>query len=382
MKRLDRIQIVWIIIILILAVFSALSVLRLVALWPKESFEEKAIASIKRQGAWFTRNQTEEGDFVYERIAATGAVKDRNNIVRHAGVLYGLGQLYRYTKDPKIQETLEKGFAYFRTLTATPSAEVNAIVYNDDTQSNTNALLILGLVEYMEADEKHKTTDNVEYLVRLSNYLVATQTSRGSYVNDYTPRAEESDYNNGETMYALIRSYALTQKEEYLSSVRRFANYAIEYYGKQGFNTSFFSWGMAGFAYLYKVDPQEQYWQFLKSQGDKYFHFRGDGYEWFLNGKSKMAITPGSAVFLEGADHIGWIARDQDTALFRKYRRHIQRVLEHLLIYEIGSPYGKYKAVSDTVSGAFCSQVECETTRIDYLQHDMSAILLYVRYLR
>lgn len=366
---------IWIIGIAVISVFSAFSVYRLISVWPKENFEQKVVGSAKRQGEWFTRNQTNEGDFVYERIVATGEVKEGNNIVRQAGALYGLAQLYGYTKDPKIEQTLEQGFTYFRGLTATPSADVNKIVYFDDAQSNTNALLVLALVEYIEGDIKHNTTENLEYLVRLSNYLVATQATNGSYINDYTPRAEESDYNNGETMYALIRSYNVTRNERYLTSVKRFANYALTHYGEKEFNSSFFSWGMAGFAYLYKADPSDRYWKFLKEYAEKYMIARGAGYE------KTQDSPPGSAVFLEGIDHVAWIAREKDTVMYRALREHVQKVLTYLVTYEIGGPYGKYTSPDDTVIGAVCSQVTCETTRIDFLQHLLSAILLYIRFL-
>ena len=174
MARLDRLQVVWSVGIIIVSLFSAWAVLRLIRVLPKESFEKKIIGSITRQGDWFVRNQTTAGDFVYERYAATGEVKEGNNIVRQAGALYGLAQLYSYTKDPAIEQTLEKGFGYFRTLTATQSAEVLAVTHNEETLTNTTALLVLGLAEYLEADNQNKTTGNMEYLARLSNYLVST----------------------------------------------------------------------------------------------------------------------------------------------------------------------------------------------------------------
>lgn len=380
--RFDCLQVVWSVGIIIASLFSAWAVLRLVRVLPKESFEQKIIGSVTRQGDWFVRNQTAAGDFVYERYAATGEVKEGNNIVRQAGVLYGLAQLYSYTKDPAMLQTLEKGFEYFRTLTATPSAETNAVTHNEETQTNTTALLVLGLVEYLEADGQHQTTDNLEYLVRLSNYLVSTQAASGAYINDHTPKPVESDYNNGETMYALIRSYNVTQKEPYLTSVKRMAAYAIDYYGTQGFNSSFFSWGMAGFAYLYRVDPDETYWEFMRGYADKYISARGNAYERYLARTSETIITPGSSVFLEGVDHIGWIAKEKDAALYRTLTHHVTRVLDFLLRYELDSPYGTYASGNDVIRGAICSQVGCETTRIDFLQHNMSAILLYLRFLQ
>jgi len=379
--RVDFLFLLWISVIAVISFFSVQQVRRLVGVLPKENFKQKVTGSITRQGDWFIKNQTPAGDFVYERYAATGEIKEGNSIVRQAGALYGLGQLYAYTKNPKTKMTLEKGFDYFRGLTATPSASANVITHNGQTLTNTTALLVLGLVEYLEADNRNKTTENLEYLVRLSNYLASTQTSTGAYINEYVPKPAESDYNNGETMYALIRSYNVTQKQEYLLSVKRMASYAMEYYGPQGFNSSFFSWGMAGFSYLYAEEPDEKYWEFLRQYADKYMTSRGAVYEQFLNHTSETAITPGASVFLEGVNHIAWVAKDKDPGLYRTLKRHVERVLDFLLTYELDGPYGKYASGKDMVRGAICSQKECETTRIDFLQHNISAILLYVKFL-
>ncbi len=379
--RVDFLFLLWISVIAAISFFAVQQVRRLVGVLPKENFRQKVTGSISRQGDWFIRNQTPAGDFVYERYAATGEIKEGNSIVRQAGALYGLAQLYAYTKNPETKTTLEKGFDYFRGLTATPSASANVITHNGQTLTNTTALLVLGLVEYLEADSRNKTTENLEYLVRLSNYLASTQTSTGAYINEYVPKPVESDYNNGETMYALIRSYNVTQKQEYLLSVKRMASYAMEYYGPQGFNSSFFSWGMAGFSYLYAAEPDEKYWIFLKQYADKYMTSRGVVYEQFLNHTSETAITPGASVFLEGVNHIAWVAKDKDPVLYRTLKRHVERVLDFLLTYELDGPYGKYASGKDMVRGAICSQKECETTRIDFLQHNISAILLYVKFL-
>lgn len=380
--RFDRVFIVWTLCILILAVASVFSVRRLLHVLPKESFEQKITNSALRQGDWFMRNQKESGDFIYEQIAATGEIKEGDNIVRQAGALYGLAQLYRYNKEPNLKETLEKGFGYFRSLTATISAETSAITLNDETWTNTTALLVLGLTEFIDSDTQLRTTGNLEYLVRLSNYLIATQTSTGAYINDYDPEPTESDYNNGETMYALIRSYSVTQKPQYLASVKHMAEYAMNYYGSQKFNSSFFSWGMAAFAHLYTVEKNDAYWRFMSAYAQKYFDSRGNAYEQYLAHQSKSVITPGSSVFLEGVDHIAWIAKEKDPLLYQELKRHIERVLNYLLVYEIDSPYGKYAVGKDSIRNAVCSQVTCETTRIDFLQHNMSAILLYKRLVR
>lgn len=381
--RFDPVVIVWVIVIFALSLYAYSAVARLVKMLPKETTEQKFAGSVKRQGSWFIQNQKPEGNFVYEQYSATGEETENNNIVRQAGALYGLGHIYRFNKDPYIGKAFERSLTYFQRLTATVGAEMAAITHEDATFTNTTALVVLGLVEYMEADEQKKTTENLEYLVRLSNYLVSTQTPEGAYIHTYTPEPSESDYTNGEAMYALIRSYNLTQKEAYLSSVKKMADYAIGHYGAQTFHASFFSWSMAAFSYLYAVSPDEKYWKYMASSIDAYFEARGNMYEKYLTDKEKYTpISPGSSVFLEGVNHVGWIAKEKDPVLYRKLQRHIQNVLEYLLLYEINSPYGKYKSVDTRVSGAVCAKADCQTTRIDFMQHNISALYLYLRFFK
>ncbi len=371
---------IWLIILVMLIGGAIYSVNRLIQLLPKESFEQKLRASIARETSWIVKNQKESGDFVYERLTATGEVNDGNSIVRQAGAMYGLGQAYRYKKDPQVAQAFEKGLTYFKDLTATKSATLAAVSHEGSTFTNTTALLVLGLTEYIEADDRNNTVENLEYLVRLSNYLESTQATTGAYINSYSPVPSESDYNNGETMYALIRSYQITQKDSYLASVKRMADYAITHYGADKFHSSFFSWGMAGFAYLYTIEPNEKYWKHLSESFDTYMKDRGVWYEKYIQSKEGEPVTPGSAVFLEGVNHIGWIAKAKNEKLYKKINQHLRRVLGHLLIYELNSPYGKYWSESASVSGAVCSQVFCESTRMDFTQHHLSAMTLYLKF--
>ena len=372
---------IWVIGIVLLASLSVFFVYKLVLAWPKERLEQKLEKAITQETTWFLNNQKETGDFVYEQVAATGEVNDANSIVRQAGASYGLGQAYGYKKDPQVMRAFEKNLTYFRSLSATKSATQAMISHEGATYSNTTALVVLGLTEYIEADSRNNTTENLEYLVRLSNYLESTQATSGAYIYSYEPTPTESDYNNGETMYALIRSYRLTQKDSYLTSVKRMADYAISHYGTKKFNSSFFSWGMAGFAYLYDVSPDERYWKFLLESAKTYMSMRGKYYDAYIQKNEGDPVPPAAAVFLEGIAHVGWIAKEKDLKVYTELHQHVRSVLDYLLVYVLGGPYGRYKSESASASGAMCATVQCETTRVDFMQHHMSAMTLYLKFM-
>jgi len=332
-------------------------------------------------GAWFVRNQTQRGDFVYEQYAATGDTVPGNNIVRQAGALYALAKLYRHSKKEDIRETLDRGIAFFRDVTVTPSSNTRAVQYDGEIRSNTIALLILAMAEYLESE----TATNADVLTRelseYAQYLVLTQVHSGGYINAHQVKNAESDYNNGETMYALIRSYEIIGNPLYLTSVRKAADYAMQKYGIGKFNASFYSWGMAAFAYLYGIDPQEAYWTFMKEYTDRYMETRGKRYEQSVADSALPKVPPGAAVFLEGVVHVAWAALYKDQWYARDLRKHIDTVLPYLIRYEINSPFGWYLSHNANLSGAVCSQASCETTRIDFTQHLLSAILLRHRFL-
>lgn len=352
--------------------------------FPFQGFAQKITTSVTRQGKWYVQNQKPEGDFVYERYVRTGEPTDStNNIVRQAGVTYGLAQIYSLNHNPEILKTLEKAFEYFKTITFKVSPTESAIKYNDKIASNATALLILGLSEYIEADEKFRTQENLEYLTSLSNYLVSTQLPTGEYINETTAKGPVvSDYNNGETMYALARSYKITKNPAYLASIKKFADFSVQSYGSQNFNNAYFSWGMAGFAHLYQITKDDSYWEFLKSYSDKYFESAGDDYDWYLLHKEGDPMPPGAAVFLEGVDHLAWIAKEKDNDLYQKLKTHIEKNLNFLLGYEIKGPFSRHKVASDKVAGAICANYSCDTTRIDFLQHFSSAVILYLRHVQ
>ncbi len=380
--RVDFIRVIWIVGIIALFVWSARTVFRAVALLPKEPVSDRLRESAVRQGGWLINNQKPEGDFVYEMVSATATPTEDNNIVRQAGVLYGLAQLLSTSETPQLSGAFKKNLEYFRSITATVSAERAAIELDGYRPSNATALVVLGLTEYMDADKSRQTTQNLEYLTRLTNYLVSTQASHSAYFNDFIPTPKESDYNNGETMYALIRSFRITGAPATLESVRKAAEYFMDHYGTSDFNASFFSWGMAGFSYLYRVDPRDEYWQFLRTYADKYLNERGEWYEFALAGRQDAEIPPGAAVYQEGVAHIAWIAKEKENDLYRKLSRHTLRVLERLLRYEVNSPVGKYAVEDMRMNGAICATATCETTRIDFMQHNISAIVLYLRFLK
>lgn len=353
-----------VLLILTLIIISGL-VFFLVTGYKKRQLNNYLKESLELATDWFTRNQTEQGDFIYEINTLTGKPLETYNIVRQAGSLYSLAQSYKFTKNPATAQTLEKGFAFFTNYFVQPNPEQIQVVYKDSKQHNTSSLLLLALIEYMEADKKNKDK-YLETAKNLGNFLLTTQKENGGF--SYQPgSSEESSYNNGETFYALIRLYLLTGDSRYLESAQKASQYFEKEYLQQ-IDLSFYAWVVAGLAYLYKIEPKQEYWNFMKIYTDKY-----------LDSSNKAKAPSGRlGFFLEGVTHNAWIAKEKDKQYFQKLDKYLKTSFYYLLGLQFNGPYSRRKTNFSNLSGAFCYNYYCQKVRIDLVHHNMSAIYLYL----
>lgn len=334
--------------------------------------------SMKLMGQWFVTNQTAQGDFRYELETATGQTKEGYNIVRQAGSLYSLAQLFGLTHNPQIETTLKQGFTFFEQLSRPEATDAAAIVYQDEKKSNGSALLLLALIEYMEADPQAQD-QYLNWARQLANFLVSTQKGNGGFAYRPDIDLEESDYNNGETFYALVRIYRLDPQPEYWEAIQKAADYLVTAYPPQTPNLSFYSWSMAGFAHLYQIDPQPAYWDYLKTSTNAFINTRGKS---FLPQTSQPRFIRGNwGVFLEGIIHTAWVAQSIDPQYAQYLKDFSETALLQVLTLQVEGPYGRFAARYPHLKGGICYDQSCQTQRIDIVHHNLSAVALYLKFL-
>lgn len=369
-------KIAFIIILITLSLFLFFTLNKVSESNPNKQLEK----SMTLYGDWFLRNQTEEGDFNYEIDVKTGEILNSNNIVRQAGSLYSLVHAYKYTKGKEYKIGIEKGIKYFSNLlenveNIVPTKRIN---YEGKISSNTTALFLLALTEYMEEN----TTARSEYMnlsKELANYLLLTQNDMGGFSYNLG-KSEESDYNNGESFYALIRAYKINNDPIYLEGAKKAADYIISKYSKEKFNYSLYSWAMQGMAHLYKVDPDERYWDFMKFYSNRFlFGYGKNTYSYFTDQKGNPPKS-NLGVYLEGLNHVAWVARNKDTTYYEALKDFIQMSLKYLMTLQINGPGSDRKSNIEIVSGGICYDQSCVTQRIDIVHHNLSAIYLYLNY--
>lgn len=225
---------------------------------------------------WFKNAQENSGHFKYEYAPFLDRYIDDDNMVRQAGGLYVLGELYR--KDPKnkleLQEIVEKAISYFEENTV--EGELNdkefkcLLKYSTRCSLGGTSLALIGIIDLV-----HKTPSlESEYqnlIEDYKNYILAMKLSgkgfRERYYLDRNQSTYESPFSNGEAFLALARYYKYNPDEEVKEVIDEAYDYFEEIYTEE-WDNNFYLWGMAALKDLYESDPKEEYFLFVKDFTD------------------------------------------------------------------------------------------------------------------
>ena len=155
----------------------------------------------------------EDGTFVYEINAKTGATSNSYNILRHAGSLYVLYQWCAYYYDRDMLSLLEPAAGYLKRQTCTLKSQANiqCVVEGGTAKLGGTALTLLALTE------KYKITPSADDLVTMKNlagFIIWMQDAKGKFRSKlFFPSEDfsyfESTYYPGEAILALIHFYEI-----------------------------------------------------------------------------------------------------------------------------------------------------------------------------
>ncbi len=164
-------------------------------------------------GQYLIRAVEEDGKFVYSYLPKTDEVGEGYNILRHAGTLYSMLELYDVTGDAALLEAAERALDYL--LAAGLPCELRGeryvcIVEDEEVKLGGNGLAAVALAKYIEVtgDREHLSD-----LIAWGQTLLALQLDSGEFIHKITyPEAENtgfvSEYYPGEALLALVRIYA------------------------------------------------------------------------------------------------------------------------------------------------------------------------------
>ncbi|HEV3364795.1 MAG TPA: hypothetical protein VG795_11790 [Acidimicrobiia bacterium] len=207
----------------ILLIFAAL-VLR------SPSSESRYLRAAQAGGDYLVNNMYDDGSFVYEYDPVTDEVSDGYNILRHAGTTYSLLELYEATSDRQYLASGEEGIAYLiNQVMPCPTVPAAACVVEDaEVKLGGNGLAILALAKHAEVTG---AKDHLELTERLAAFIAGVQSPSGEFavhkitngvVDDF-----KSEYYPGEAMFGLAKLSQLSGDRRWLDAAHNGARWII-----------------------------------------------------------------------------------------------------------------------------------------------------------
>jgi hypothetical protein len=184
-------------------------------------------------GDYLTRVVLPEGRFVYSYSPETDSEEGGYNMVRHAGTVYAMLDLWRTTRGPELLAAAERALDYLLECIVPFGREddgLRAVAFDGTLKLGSAALAALALAEHCRATGARTHLPAAQGLCR---YLRASQRPSGEFLHqrEYPsgkPRDFVSDYYSGEALFALTRVYSLDRDPGWLDAAESGARYLIE----------------------------------------------------------------------------------------------------------------------------------------------------------
>lgn len=211
------------------AIFGGIILIALFSLVPSLG-TSKHLTAAKLGGDYLVSGMHEDGSFVYEYDPVTGEASDDYNILRHAGTTYSLLELYEATGDKKYLVAAEKAIAYLinQIVPCPMIPEAACVEENGEVKLGGNGLAVLALAKHAEVTGAR---DQIPLAERLASFIVGVQSPSGEFtvhkmtngvVDDF-----ESEYYPGEAMFGLARLSRVTGDRTWLDAAHKGARWII-----------------------------------------------------------------------------------------------------------------------------------------------------------
>ena len=344
---------------------------------------------------YLVNSQRTEGNFVYEYDFVAGSAMPTDNAVRQAGAFWGLTMAHLANPSRRTREAASRGLAFFEKHTKLNRSGVSFPVYTKQSRAKTNvpALLVLGLVDLLRADDlDKKLRRRAERLLdQYLRLLVSLRRHDGFFCGYYDDKTGQgmgmpSPYADGEALLALARAAKYAGHEEFkariLDSARmmhqRYVVSALERDPDSSVTKGFYQWGSMAFFEIHDAG-----W----ANGNQFARHTIEMAHWMIDVHRVLTRTRNTAYAFEGIAVAWELARrtgdEQSTA---KFADAIDRGLYKLTSWQVGGPVPNRflqshatndpKAVGGVMNGA-----TDPVLRIDVTQHQMHALILARRFL-
>jgi AMMECR1 domain-containing protein len=252
-------------------------------LWQGDPSEDDILESIKVGGLWLVNTVKEDGKFDYEYYPNQDKGSRGYNIVRHAGSVYGLLEMWELAGvEPALAEDRDiyldasaraMGYVYDAMKTPDGGPEDRICLLDDRGRcdSGSAALTLLTMLVRPPKDQvptalhaKLYRDDDEALMEGLGLVLTDMIDPKGKVFRRYSEArtkefvSKEPLYYPGESMLALVRFYETTGDERWLEGARKIAERQMSWYERDRFINPD-HWVMQGLYRLWRIDKEDRY---------------------------------------------------------------------------------------------------------------------------
>ncbi|MDR3294248.1 MAG: hypothetical protein LBT26_00240 [Clostridiales Family XIII bacterium] len=240
-----------------------------------DSLDAGALTDLaEKSGAYLKSTAMDDGRFVYGYFPVFDREIQAYNAIRHCLSVMALMEIYKLTKDESYVETIRKTYAYFMDQYYIEiDAETAVIVDKENEDEIRLGSLGLSLVAMqMYAELFGADAGITEKAVRIANTICTLQDDTGQFTHvlQYPDMSVKEKfrivYYSGEACYGLMKLYAATKDEKYLSTVKK----AFEFFIDNRYDKYYDHWLSYSVNELVQYAPEDRYFEFgLKNATNK-----------------------------------------------------------------------------------------------------------------
>ena len=354
---------------------------------------EALLSAARRGGDYLTRAVAADGKFVYKYRPKTDEVPHQYNILRHAGTVYSMLELYEITHDPGLLASVQRALGYLsrsarpcrvssRPCRAAGKA-AQCVVEDGYVKLGGNALAVIAFSKYIEVtgDRQH-----LPVLRQLARWIQDVQVESGEFSvhKQSHPGGRrvdfESQYYPGEALLAMTRMYRIDASKSWLDTAEKGAQYLINTRdrGKPLSLLSHDHWLLYALNELYRSRRKPLYLRHASriAQAIVEGQNRAPTYSDWLGSYYRPPRSTPTATRSEGLCAAYQLIRDfGDAQEADRILRSIQLGVRFQLQTQFQPESALYLADPQRVLGAFHRSLTDFSICIDYVQHNISSLL-------
>jgi poly-gamma-glutamate capsule biosynthesis protein CapA/YwtB (metallophosphatase superfamily) len=346
------------------------------------------INSARQAGRYLQKALKKSGRFNYSYYPKIDQSSKQYNMLRHAGTIYAMLELYQYTSNEKTLQYAEHALQFLiqqiKPYRTDLTPKMCCVLEDGYIKLGGSALTILALSKYIEVTGKPQYLSTVE---QLSAMMLHCLDEQGNFIlqkqsyPDYVNTPFISEYYPGEAILAWVRAYQLLKKPQYLDAAEKAAQYLILERDK-GLSTQQLihdHWLLYGLNELYRLRKNILYLTQTERIAQAILfaqHFTSQEKDWYGGFYNPPRTTP-TATRVEGLIAAYHLLKDFSKNTF--LQQHIFAGIIRGTIFQLQNQFTSSSAMylpnPKRALGGFRRSLFTYEIRIDYVQHSISSLL-------